>query len=53
MGSCLREMPVTEIPKEMNVLRLVTQLYLTLCNPMYYNPPGFSVQGILQARRLE
>ena len=24
-----------------------------LCNPMAYNPPGFSVHGILQARVLE
>ena len=26
---------------------------LTLCNPMDYSPPGSSVHGILQARRLE
>ena len=25
---------------------------LTLCDPMYYNPPGSSVRGILQARIL-
>jgi len=31
----------------------VTQSCLTLCNPMDYNPPGFSVRGILQARILE
>ena len=30
---------------------LVTQLCLTLCDPM--NPPGPSVHGILQARILE
>ena len=29
------------------------QLYLTLCNPMDYNPPGSSVHGISQARILE
>ena len=29
------------------------QSCLTLCDPMDYNPPGFSVQGILQASRLE
>ena len=28
---------------------LVTQLYLTLCNPMDCSPPGSSVRGILQA----
>ena len=28
------------------------QLYPTLCNPMDYNLPGSSVQGILQARIL-
>ena len=26
---------------------------LTLCNPMFYNPPGSSVHGISQARILE
>ena len=25
----------------------------TLCNPMDYSPPGFSVHGISQARTLE
>ena len=29
------------------------QSYLTLCDPVGYNPPGSSVQGILQARKLE
>ena len=29
------------------------QLYLTVCNPMDYSPPGSSVHGILQARILE
>ena len=32
---------------------LVTQLCLTLCDPMDYSPPGSSVDGILQARILE
>ena len=32
---------------------LVTQLCLTLCSPMDYSPPGFSVHGILQTRILE
>ena len=27
--------------------------HLTLCDPMDYNPPGFSVHEILQARILE
>ena len=35
------------------VLCLVTQSWLTLCNAMDCNPPGFSVLGILQARILE
>ena len=35
------------------VLCLVTQLCLTLCNPMDCGPPGSSVHGILQARILE
>ncbi|CAI9164674.1 unnamed protein product [Rangifer tarandus platyrhynchus] len=29
------------------------QLCPTLCHPMGYSPPGFSVHGILQARILE
>ena len=29
------------------------QLYLALCDPMDYSPPGSSVRGILQARILE
>ena len=32
---------------------LVTQLFLTLCDPMDCSPPGFSVHGIFQARILE
>ena len=32
---------------------LSLQSCLTLCNPMGYSPPGFSVHGILQARILE
>ena len=32
---------------------LITQSCLTLCDPMDYSPPGFSVYGILQARILE
>ena len=31
----------------------VTQLYLTLCDPMDCSPPGSSVHGILKARILE
>ena len=38
-------------PNKMKVL--VTQSYLTLCDPMDCNPPGSSVHGILQARILE
>ena len=32
---------------------LVTQLCLTVCNPMECSPPGSSVHGILQTRMLE
>ena len=35
------------------VLYSVAQLYLTLCNPMDYSPPGSYVHGIFQARILE
>ena len=34
-------------------VRSVTQLCLTLCNPMASSPPGFSVHEIFQARILE
>ena len=37
----------------MKLKMLVTQLCLTLCDPMDYNLPGSSVHGILQARILE
>ena len=32
---------------------LVTQLCLTLCDPMDCSPLGYSIHGILQARILE
>ena len=34
-------------------LSVVTQLCLTLCNPVDCSPPGSSIHGILQARTLE
>ena len=37
----------------LNLLLLVTQLCLTLCDPTDYSPPGSSVHGILWARILE
>ena len=37
----------------MKVKVLVTQSCPTLCDPMDCSPPGFSVQGILQATILE
>ena len=37
----------------LKVVALVTQLCLTLCNPVDWSPPGSSVDGILQARVLE
>ena len=37
----------------MKVKVLVSQLCLTLCDPMDWSPPGSSVHGILQARILE
>ena len=37
----------------MKVKVLVTQLCLTLCNPMDDSPPGSSVHVIIQARILE
>ena len=35
------------------VLAKLLQLCPTLCNPMDCSPPGFSIQGILQASILE
>ena len=37
----------------LSVLSLVTQLCLTICDPMDCSPPGSSVCGILQARILK
>ena len=39
--------------KSLNAECLVSQLCLTLCDPMDYCPPGSSVHGISQARKLE
>ena len=39
--------------KALNVKVLVTQLCLTLCDPMHCSPPGSSIHGIFQARILE
>ena len=41
-----------ETPKKA-VCVLITQFCPTLCDPMDFSPPGFSVHGILQARILE
>ena len=41
---------VNLLPKCMVVL--ITQSFLTLCNPMDCSPPGSSVHGVLQARIL-
>ena len=38
--------------KDILFLVLVTQLCLTLCNPMAYSLPGSSVHGIFQAKIL-
>ena len=40
-------------PWPKNVRAHVTQLCLTLYDPMDCSPPGFSAHGILQARILE
>ena len=44
--------PLTNIPfTEFSLLKvLITQSYLTLCDPLDCSPPGSSVQGILQTR---
>ena len=39
--------------KQLKVKVLVTQLCPTLCNPTDCSPPGFSVNGIFQARILQ
>ena len=48
----------SEYPRQQNKVLLkikvsVTQLCLTLCNPMHCSSPGSSVHGIFQARVLE
>ena len=42
-----------QILKDDAVKVLVTQLCPTLCNPTDCSPPGFSVNGIFQARILQ
>ena len=49
-GSWTSNLPLTS---EESKVCLVTQSCLTLCDPMDCSPPGFSVQGILQARILK
>ena len=49
----LQHWQVDSLPLESPVCVLVTQLCLTLCDPMDCSPPGSSVHGILQARILE
>ena len=39
--------------ESLNAECLVSQMCLTLCDPMDYCPPGSSVHGISQARKLE
>ena len=39
--------------KQLKVKVLVTQLCPTLCNPTDCSPPGFSANGIFQARILQ
>ena len=44
----------TNSPLSLLIMKvLVTQLCLTLCDPMDCSPPGSSIHGILQARILE
>ena len=40
-------------PLAYDLVCLVTQSYLSLCNPMDCSPPGSSVCGISQARILQ
>ena len=39
--------------KQKYVVYVLTQLCPTVCDPVNYSPPGFSVHGILQARILD
>ena len=50
LGFCF---PLNSSVQEWILLVLVTQSYLTLCDPMDCSSPGSSVCGILQARILE
>ena len=45
--------PVVQLRPSQQQCVLVAQSYLTLCDPMGYNPPGFFVHGILWARILK
>ena len=53
---CHRDMKWANAVGEMtprNLLRVITQSWPTLCDPMNCSPPGSSSHGILQARILE
>ena len=50
---CLDNLPSPRSLGKVKVKVLVTQLCLTLCDPMAYSLTGYSVLGILQARILE
>ena len=43
-------LPLFQRDQFLNIICLVTQWYLTLCDPMDCGPPGSSVHGSLQAR---
>ena len=53
LGYVLSPCLVILIANVSNAGAKLLQLCLTLCDPMDYSPPGFSVHGVLQLRILE
>ena len=49
----IRGQSVVDLDRNCSTRSVLTQLYLTLCNPMDCSLPGSSVHGIFQARILE
>ena len=53
LSNCFQRMIAYHIDYNILLSVLVAQLCLTLRDPLYYSPPGFSIHGILQTRILQ
>ena len=53
LSNCFQRMIAHHVNYNILLSVLVAQSCLTLCDPVYYSPPGSSVHGILQTKTLE